>query len=78
MVLSSDLVPPCLKLTAKWIYAMMPTLRGRLICTSLCTFFANSAKILSIFCAFAINSTIKIWRFKNKFLTLPTENEEEV
>ena len=54
MVLSSDLVPPCLKLSVKWFFAMIPTLRGRLIYTSLCTFFVNSAKIVSVFCEFAI------------------------
>ena len=62
--------PPLRKLSVKWFFAMIPTLRGRLICTSLCTFLANSAKILSIFCAFAINFTIKIWRFKDKSLSL--------
>lgn len=38
-----------------------------------CTFLTNSAKILSIFCAFAINLTIKIWRLEKMSLSLHYE-----
>ena len=62
--------PACRKLQVKWSFAFTPTLQRRLICTSLCIFFVNSAKILSIFCVFTTDLTIKIWRLEIKFLSL--------